>query len=367
MHGNIEPNLATPALVIDLGVVDRNLVKMAEYCRLHRLNLRPHAKTHKSQAMGRRQMDRGASGLTVAKAGEAAVMSAVCGDILVAYPVIDAARADRLADLARRITVRVAIDSTRAADALAKAAAASNSTLGILVDLDVGFHRTGLPTPQAAAALSHHVKSLKHLRLDGLMCYPGHICAPMTNDVRELHGVSDILGQTITLLDEEGLSPTIVSGGSTPTALISHLVPQLTEIRPGTYIYNDWNTVSAGYCSIDDCAARVLCRVVSDAVTGKVVIDAGSKTLASDRLITDAQGGGFGHLVGFEGAKIVRLTEEHGEIDISRCRVRPQLGERVWVIPNHVCPCVNLQDTTWLRHPAGELEPLPTDARGMVT
>jgi D-serine deaminase-like pyridoxal phosphate-dependent protein len=189
----------------------------------------------------------------------------------------------------------------------------------------------------------------------------------MTDDAVELAKVTTILGQATALLAGDDLPAAIVSGGSTPTAFKSHLVPQLNEIRPGTYIYNDWNTASAGYCAIEDCAARVRCTVVSDAVPGKVVIDAGSKTLTSDRLATDPQGGGFGHLVGFDGARVVRLTEEHGEIDVTRCAAPPKLGTRVWVIPNHICPCINLQEVTWLRQPDGRVEPLRTDARGMLT
>ena len=138
----------------------------------------------------------------------------------------------------------------------------------------------------------------------------------------------------------------IVSGGSTPTAYQSHLIPQLTEIRPGTYIYNDMNTVRGGFCTLDDCAARIICTVVSNAVPNQIVLDAGTKTLTSDACIP-ARDSGHGFIVEYPQAKIVALSEEHGQVDVSRCDHQPDLGQRVTVIPNHICPCVNLQNDVW--------------------
>jgi D-serine deaminase-like pyridoxal phosphate-dependent protein len=358
--------LPTPALVIDLPVVERNLARMAEYCREHKIGLRPHGKTHKSIQFGRMQIERGAIGLTVAKAGEAEVMAEATNDLLVAYSTVDPARSARLAELAKRAQLRVAIDSTLAADSLDAAAGAHASTIGILVDLDVGYHRTGVQTIEAAVALARHVSARKHLRFDGLMCYPGHVVTRSSEQAAALTAISKMLDHAIAELKRSGLQCRIVSGGSTPTAFNSHLVPQLTEIRPGTYIFNDWNTASGAWCSLEDCAARVLCTVVSDAVPGKVVIDAGSKTLTSDRLMTDPQNGGFGRMVDYHAARVVRLTEEHGEIDLTGCATRPKLGQRVWLIPNHICPCVNLQDFAWVRDADGAIEPLRIDARGKL-
>jgi D-serine deaminase-like pyridoxal phosphate-dependent protein len=260
----------------------------------------------------------------------------------------------------------VAIDSAVAADALDSAAGAQSSTIGILVDLDVGYHRTGVQTVEAAVKLARHVATRKNLHFDGLMCYPGHVVSRASEQAAALATISKTLDEAIAQLKRAGFDCRIVSGGSTPTAFNSHLVPQLTEIRPGTYIFNDWNTASGAWCALEDCAARVLCTVVSDAVPGKVVIDAGSKTLTSDRLMTDPQNGGFGRLVDYDAARVVRLSEEHGEIDVTASATRPKLGERVWLIPNHICPCVNLQDSAWLRDATGALEPLRIDARGKL-
>jgi D-serine deaminase-like pyridoxal phosphate-dependent protein len=239
-------------------------------------------------------------------------------------------------------------------------------TIGVLVDLDVGLHRTGVQSPTEALALAQHVSKIAALRLDGIMCYPGQFKQPASELPQLLAPVAALLDETIALWRRSGLEAKIVSGGSTPTAYQSHHIPALTEIRPGTYIYNDMSTVSCGYSELSDCAARLVCTVVSTAVPEKFVIDAGSKSLTQDRRSRDPDTAGFGHVAEYPDAKIVRLTEEHGEVDASRCDRRPKLGERVHVIPNHVCPCVNLQSMVWLRDEAGEFEPMQIDARGQV-
>lgn len=359
-------DLPTPAVVIDLPTVKRNVDRLAGYCQTHRLSLRPHTKTHKSLFMAQLQLDAGAPGLTVAKVGEAEVMVQVADDVLIAYPALDAARAERIAQLAAATTLRVAIDSTIAADALAEHARQEGSTIGILVDLDVGLHRTGVQTPAEATELARHISGTKGLRLDGIMSYPGHIHERPDQQGAALGAVSQLLAETIDLWRRDGMAATIVSGGSTPTAYQSHLVSQLTEIRPGTYIYNDMSETMGGYSAIDDCAARVLCTVVSVAVPGKFVIDAGSKALTQDRNWADPEGR-FGHIVEYPQAKLVRLTEEHGEVDARACDRRPKLGERITVIPNHICPCINLHDAVWLSEEnETKLRRLPIDARGRV-
>ena len=350
-------------MIIDEATVRRNLKRMADYVAQHGLGLRPHTKTHKSVAMGRLQLEYGAIGLTVAKAGEAEVMAEAGDDVLVAYPALDPIRTGRIAELARRKTIRTAVDSTTAADAIASAAQAAGAIIGLLVDIDVGHHRTGLQSPQAALELAQHIDGLAGVRLDGLFCFPGHIMGPPDSQAAELTEVAAILDQTLSLWQAHGLQATIVSGGSTPTAFQSQLVAALTEIRPGTYIYNDGNCVAGGFCTLEDCAAQVVCTVISNAVPNKVVIDAGSKTLTSDLLFTDPHHAGYGHVVEYPQAKIVRLTEEHGEIDLTACQSRPDLGDRVSVIPNHICPCVNLQEHVYLRRTNGTLEPLPIDAQ----
>ena len=362
--------IPTPALVIDGGIVRRNISRLADYCRTHDLALRPHTKTHKSVFIAGLQLDAGAAGITVAKAGEAeALLPAFAGrgvpDILVAYPPVDPARCRRIAALAREATVRVALDSAFAATGLAAAARAAGSTVGVLVDLDVGMGRTGVADPAALERLAAEVARLPGLRLDGILCYPGHVLAPVAEQAGPLAAVGALLAEAIRRFDRAGLCREIVSGGSTPTAFTSHLIGSLTEIRPGTFVFNDMNTVPGGFCGFDDCAATILCTVVSDSVPGQVVLDGGSKTFTSDRC-GPAPDSGHGHVLGFPEAVVAKLTEEHGQVDVRACSAPPRVGDRVRVIPNHICPCVNLQDHVWWLED-GVARPLPVDARGRLS
>ena len=311
------------------------------------------------------QLEAGAIGVTVAKIGEAEVISAANTDILVAYPPVGHSRAARLATLARDRTIRAAVDSIAAIEEMSAAAQSTNTTVGLLVEIDVGMGRTGVPSPAATLPLAQAIDRTPNVRLDGIMIYPGHIWEPVDRQDEPLRAVDVLLEQTIDLWSQHGLAATIVSGGSTPTAYQSHLVRHVTEIRPGTYIFNDMNTVRGGFCSLADCAARVVATVISDAVAGQVVIDAGSKTLSSD-LCIPAKDKGHGYIVEYPEARITRLSEEHGQVDISACGPRPAIGERVTVIPNHICPCVNLQESVWWATPDESLRPMHVDARGKI-
>jgi D-serine deaminase-like pyridoxal phosphate-dependent protein len=358
-------DLATPALVLDAAKVRRNIERLAEYAAAHHIKIRPHTKTHKQRFLAQMQLDAGASGLTTAKVSEAEVISDPAQDVLVAYPPVGRARSTRLAELARDRSVTVALDSLSAVEEIAAAAQSARTTVGVLVDLDVGMGRTGVVSPDATLALAQAIDRASNLRLAGIMIYPGHVWEPPGEQHAALRAVGNLIGQTIALWREHGLEAQIVSGGSTPTAYQSHLVEGLTEIRPGTYIFNDMNTVWGGYCSLDDCAAWIAATVVSTAVPGQFVIDAGSKTLTKDPCIPKPERG-FGHIVEYPDACITKLSEEHGQVDVSRSASRPKVGDRVTVIPNHICPCVNLQDSVWWSEPGARLRPLPVDARGKL-
>ena len=215
-------------------------------------------------------------------------------------------------------------------------------------------------------ALAQAVTATPGLRLDGIFCYPGHIWTKPAEQAAPLALVATKLQEAIDLFDRHGLCRDIVSGGSTPTAYQSHLVPQVTEIRPGTTVYNDMNTVRGGFCTLDDCAAAIVCTVVSDAVSGQIVLDGGTKTFTSDRCVP-APDSGHGYIAEYPEAVITKLSEEHGQVDVTRCAQRPRVGERVSVIPNHICPCINLQDAVWWREPDGRLRRLAVDARGRLS
>ncbi len=356
----------TPSLIIDSAIVDDNLHRMQDYCLQKNLRLRPHTKTHKSIEMARRQIAIGCKGLTVAKAGEASVMANATDDIFVAYPPIGTARLNRLSELAKSMRITVAIDSIVGIEMLQRMALRSGVQIGAIVDVDVGFHRTGAPSLDQVVELCIAASNSSNLEFRGLMCFPGHI-SPISDD-RVWNQYSDTLGDAIQALEKHSIQVETVSGGSTPTALDSHRNPWVNEIRPGTYIYNDANEVALGVASLEQCAARVLATVVSTPGPNKFIVDAGSKTLSSDRNCVDPNAG-YGHVVEYPSARITRLSEEHGEIELPADREdphRPNVGDRVWIIPNHICVCVNLQNEFYLKSPTGELAAMKVDARGML-
>lgn len=362
--------IPTPALVLDAATVRANVGRVADYARGHGIALRPHTKTHKSVAVAGLQLAAGAVGLTVAKVGEAEVLARAFADrepdILVAYPAVDPARTVRLAALARTARIGVAVDTPAAIGALSQAASDAGTTLGILVDLDVGSGRTGVPTVERLLALAEAADRAPGLRLDGIFFYPGHVTLPPDRQGEALAVVSERLRAAIDAFDARGLCRVTVSGGSTPTLFQSHLVPEGTEIRAGTCVYNDLNIVRGGFGSLADCAASIVATVVSDAVADQVILDAGSKSLTMDRC-GPAPDSGHGLVVEYPDATVAKLTEEHAQVDVSRCVRRPRVGERVTVIPNHVCPVVNLFDRAWWHEVDGSLTVLPIDARGLLS
>lgn len=351
---NIE-ELETPAVVVDLDILEANLVRVADYARGHGLLLRPHTKTHKIPAIARMQIASGCHGLTVAKSTEAEVMAgAGLDNILVAYPILVPEKARRLASLAVSTRILVAIDSLLAAQVLSEAAQAAGSSIGLLVELDVGMRRCGLGSPEEALTLTQKIVALPHVSFEGLNFYPGQIHVAPAEQERPLLEVEKKVRAVVDLLAANGLQCKIVSGGSTPTLYQSHLVPSMTEIRPGTYVFNDRNTVEMKACSLKDCALRVLVTVVSDAVEGRAMVDGGSKTFSGDHLAVSS-GKGFGYVVDDPAIYFEAMSEEHGHLDISKAHARPRVGQRLSIIPNHVCACVNMHDRIW-RHRKGVVE-----------
>jgi D-serine deaminase-like pyridoxal phosphate-dependent protein len=332
----------TPAAVVDLARMRANLDRMAGYAKERSLALRPHTKTHKSPELAREQLRRGATGVTVATVREAEVMASVCDDILLAHPPVGPGKVERLLALPPHVRITVALDSQDALESVARAAARAGREVGVLVELDLGMHRVGVQEPAAAAALARLARDLDGVAWRGITFYPGHVREPVDEQASALGRLHDDLGLFIDALDRDHLSPVTVSGGSTPTAFASHTVGHLTEIRPGTYIFNDRTTAEMGACAWEDCAYTVLATVVSTAVRGQAVVDAGSKALTREEL--RAPGGGFGALADRREVTVKGLSEEHGLLDLARTDWRPRIGERVRIVPNHVCVSVNLHD-----------------------
>ena len=344
--------LETPVPVIDLDRVEHNLSKMQAYCNEHKLRLRPHIKTHKMPAFARRQVELGACGITCQKLGEAEVMAdAGIDDILISYPLIGPAKALRLAVLARRAKMSVAIDNPLALDTVADAGRAAGRPIGVLVEFDSGNKRTGVVSVDQALDLARRAGENEGSRFDGLMTYPTTVAT------------SEFVAEAKRRFAEAGIAIPVVSGGGTPNAWHAHEAPGLTEVRVGTYIYQDRATVGAGAASLDECALHLHATVVSRPTEDRAVIDAGTKSLTSD-LVAASVGPGYGLVLEYPDAVIERLNEEHGVIDLSRCSDKPPVGERIRIVPNHVCVVSNLHDEIVLSRTGRVLDNWPVAARG---
>jgi D-serine deaminase-like pyridoxal phosphate-dependent protein len=351
----------TPIPVVDLDRLERNLDRMAGYAARHNLTLRPHTKTHKSPRIAAEQLRRGAVGLTCATLLETEVMAEVADSLLLAYPPVGISKLQRLLSLPQNCELLVAVDSAAVVEQLADAARERNRTVGVMVELDLGMRRIGL-SAEAGAELARLVTQRPPLVYRGIAFYPGHIRQTIDRQGAELERLSRGVRSAIETFDRAGIPPEIVSGGSTPTVWKTHEIGGVTEIRPGTYVYNDRITAQLGACDWSDCALTILATVVSTSVPEQAVIDAGSKALGREP--AEGEGAGYGALLDRPEVVVRRLSEEHGILDLTATGWRPSVGDQVRVVPNHVCVAVHLHEVVYgIR--GGRLETSwPVTARG---
>jgi D-serine deaminase-like pyridoxal phosphate-dependent protein len=334
--------LATPAVVVDLDVLERNIARMATRVREAGVRLRPHAKTHKCPDIARLQRAAGAWGLTVAKVGEAEVFAdAGFDDLFVAYPVVGDDKGRRLLELADRVRIAVGADSVEGARTLARPFREAGRSLDVVLKVDVGYGRVGV-LPERAAEVAGRIAGLPGLRLRGVFTHGGHGYAGATRaaveEVVRLEG--ERLSAAAGELRAAGLPVEEVSVGSTPTAARAMRTPGVTECRPGNYVFHDGSQVALGTCAVEDCALTILATVVSVPAPDRAVLDAGSKTLSSDPLRPVA--GGYGQLLG-RASRIDKLSEEHGVVAVAEGESF-RVGDRVRILPNHACVVANLHD-----------------------
>ncbi len=334
--------ILTPAAVVDLDRLATNLDRMGAYAAEHRLRLRPHIKTHKTPWIAAEQVRKGAVGVSVATPREALVMARAVDDVLVAYPTVDPARTRLVAEVAGQVRVTVALDSETAIRRLSDALLDEGTEAGVLVELDLGSRRCGVTTPERALALARTASETPAVTYRGVLFYPGHMRMPPSEMDDAIVAINRELATFLDVLDAAGLPAEVVSGGSTPTWSRSHEMADVTELRPGTYVYNDRNTVGIDACRWDDCAYTILATVISTAVPGQAVLDAGTKALSGDPVRAPGFRG-YGSLLDRREVEVVRKTEEHGILDLSETDWRPAVGDRVRIVPNHACVSVNLQ------------------------
>jgi D-serine deaminase-like pyridoxal phosphate-dependent protein len=355
LAAKIAREYGTPCAVIDLDRVERNIARIQAACDAVGLANRPHIKTHKSPWLANMQIAAGAKGITCQKLGEAEVMAAAgIDDILISYNLVGEEKMARLGALQTKAAITVAADNPVVIAALTQAAAASGRPLSVVVECDTGRKRAGVETPREAVALAREIARSEGLQFAGFMLYPTE------GGWAEAQKFFD---EALAGIREYGLNAAIVSTGGTPNLKNLGKLKGATEHRFGTYIYNDRMQVAAGVATWDDCALYIYSSVVSRAAPDRGILDAGSKTLTSD------PGGGldgFGLILEHPEAKIARFAEEHGFLDLSRSNTRPNVGDVVRIVPNHVCVVVNMMDEVVMVRGQEIIGTLPVAARGKL-
>jgi D-serine deaminase-like pyridoxal phosphate-dependent protein len=342
-------DLETPSVLIDLDRMERNITKMQALCDNAGVKFRPHIKTHKIPDIARMQIEAGAIGIACQKLTEAQVfIEAGINDILIPYNIVGERKTRRLADMALYNRIAVSADSPAVIAGLSEAGKANEITLRVLVELITDQNRAGTSV-EGAVDLAKRIDADEHLHFAGLLVYPSNVT------------VRPALQETLLKLHEAGIGVDIVSGGGTGAAHHVHEVPEVTELRVGTYVFNDWMTVLGGWATLDDCAMTVMSTIVSRPTEDRAILDSGSKTLSSE--VID---GSYGFILEYPEARIYRLNEEHGYVDVSNCEERPQVGEVVHVVPVHTCVVTNLHNTLYgVRGDEVEVE-WSVAARGLV-
>ena len=359
----IPPGLDTPGLVIDLDVVSRNVRLLQSALDDRGVPLRPHAKTHKSVAIARLQLAAGAAGITVGTLGEAEVMAdGGIDDVFIAYPVWAAGpKAERLRALHERSGLRlsVGIDSAAGAVRLATAVPGSDHPLAVLVEVDSGGRRTGPASPRAVVEVAQAARDAG-LAVRGVFTHGGHSYRDPSAAAGAAADEVRALTDSAAALEANGFAVATISAGSTPTGLLSAR-GRVNEIRAGTYVLGDRQQLVLGASPPDGLGAYVAATVVSVHDDGRIVLDAGAKALTKDRADFLA---GYGLLPAYPDLVIDRLYDYHGVASVRPGAVAPRLGEVVAIVPNHVCPVVDLFDEFTVVRSGTAPERWPVDARG---
>jgi D-serine deaminase-like pyridoxal phosphate-dependent protein len=320
-------DLETPSILINLDIMENNIAVMQKRCDDLGVQFRPHIKTHKIPAIAQKQIDAGAVGIACQKVSEAEVFAdAGVTDIQLPYNIVGAKKTRRLAKLAKRVKVTVTVDSKTALDGIASAAQEAGATINMMVELVSLDNRTGT-TPEDAFELAQHIVNTDNLHFAGVMIYPS------------MARIRVRLQKTLSLLADAGIEVETISGGGSGAAREMHLLPELTEMRVGTYVFWDWGSVNKGWISFDDCAMRIRATVVSANEQSRVILDSGSKTVNAETV-----DGLYGYILEYPKARLHKVNEEHGYCDFSKCDTVPKVGDIIHIIPVHTCVVTNLHN-----------------------
>lgn len=346
--------------MVDLDQVERNVREMSAAAGLHGVRLRPHIKSHKIPLLMQMQLAGGAIGATCATLREVETMiEAGCPSVTLAYPLLSAAKVDRLLALRDRAEIRVTIDSVEAATMLGRAA--GSEPLDVLLEVDTGQGRLGRRPGAPSVELGLAIAAVTGVRLVGVSSHAGHAYA--ARETAELTRIAateaEDLVRTAEELRRRGVEVSEISVGSTPSARAGFGLG-ITESRPGTYLMNDANMVRLGVATHETCAAFVLATVISRPAPDRVVIDAGTKVLSSD----GAERDDWVHVLRRPDLHPAFLSEEHGVFRADDPVTAPGIGDRLLVVPNHVCTMMNLADEVHLARDGVLIDTVPVLARG---
>lgn len=360
--------IETPAILINGTVMRQNIERMALAAKQYGVQLRPHVKTHKIPTFAQEQISAGANGITVAKVAEAEVMANHgIDDIFIAYPIVVRSKIERVIELAKKITIKVGVDSIEGAKLLSEIASEANVTLQVRLEVDTGLKRTGV-IYENAVLLAKQINELPGVDLNGIYTYKGAFHKGASTLDLEAAGreEGELMVALAKELRENGIAIRDISVGSTPSGLYAAQVEGVTEIRPGTYIFYDTMLTRLGLCSLDDCAARVLVTVISTPAPGRIVIDGGSKTFATDVQPNQAPLNlkGFGTIIDYPNAVLERMNEEHGMITMNGPH-NLKVGDTLTIVPNHICSTINLHNLVYLDDEFG-VHPMQVLGRGQL-
>jgi D-serine deaminase-like pyridoxal phosphate-dependent protein len=354
--------LPTPAAIVDLDILERNIQLMAQIAKQAGKRLRPHIKTHKIPAIAKMQLAAGAVGITCAKVSEAEAMAQCAKDILIAFPTVGDAQVERIIKLTQQCSVTVAFDSVYGAEKLHQAAKNQGVVIPLYMIINTGDNRDGVASEREAYELAERIRPLEHVNLKGIMTHEGHV--NLAKDTEQIVSVAQSAGRMMVeiagMLRQHGFNIEEVSTGTTPACRSGVAVEGVTEWRPGTYVFNDVREMLLATPK-EECALSILATVVSHPAADRFILDTGSKSLTSD--VSPTQG--HGHIKQAPSAIIERLSEEHGMVRV-RHSEDLRIGQRVEIIPNHVCPAVNLMDRLFVVRNGKVIDEWKVEARGKL-
>ncbi len=324
-------DLDTPALTIDLDILEENIHNLAQSCQKHDIALRVHTKTHKIPAIAHMQLRAGAAGIVCQKLGEAeAMVAAGIPDILIPYNIVGKRKVERLLRLCKQAVLTVALDSEITARGISEQAAADGCRVRVLVELDTGSRRCGVQSPEAALKLAQKIVDMPGLDFQGMMTYPSNLRA------------KPFLDRTRELLEGAGIPVPTISGGGTGSEAVSKEIG-CTETRIGSYVFEGMRRINRkdNPPNPTTCAERMIVTVVSTPTPDRIIVDGGQKTFASHPPTP------YGYIVEHPDAEIYGMSVEHGHIDVSRCTHRFTVGERLSIVPQHQGMTTNLHDEVY--------------------